>query len=51
MIPDACPVCDPATNPASLPNSSGVYECPSGHKWRTSRDAFGWPASRTEEAT
>lgn len=47
MIPDACPECDPLTHPASLPGHRGVYECPSGHRWRTARDAHGWPLERT----
>ena len=46
MIPDACPECDPLTHPASLPDARGVYACPSGHRWRTARDAHGWPLER-----
>ena len=46
-IPDACPECDPLTHPASLPDARGVYECPSGHRWQTSRDVYGWPIVRS----
>jgi hypothetical protein len=49
VIPDACPECDPLTHPASLPDARGVYECPSGHGWRTARDEHGWPLGRTAQ--
>ena len=49
MIPDACPECDPLTHPASLPDARGVHECPSGHRWTTTRDVYGWPIERTAQ--
>lgn len=61
VLGDACPGCDPAEHPASLPvtvepdaNDSlrAEYRCPRGHTWKTwwDRQSAEWPLTRSAAA-